>query len=438
MITQDPQEASAVATEASGSPMRVAVVTESRFQRTPDGAIWSEIPSYTFWKRYLDVFDSVLVVARVQEIEEATPRLRQADGPGITYASIPYYHGPLQFVKNARKIQDALRHALAPDDAVIMRIGSMLANCLEPVLEQKGRPYGVEVVGDPYDVYAPGTIRHPLRPFLRQYFSQAQRRQCARAIGAAYVTEGTLQKRYPCGALQISVSDVELPSASVYVHDGILTTHYSSLDIPRKAFARQRAIKDLNGKQIRLIHVASLEQLYKGTDVLLDAIKKCVREGLDLHLTILGSGRLQKVLEQRARRLGITDRIDFKGTVPAGDPVYEELDKADIFVLPSRTEGLPRAMIEAMARGLPCIGSTAGGMPELLPPSDLVPPGSVSALANKIKEVALSYTLRREMSERNVVRAEDYRADILSERRIAFYTHIREKTEEWLRERGLR
>jgi glycosyltransferase involved in cell wall biosynthesis len=111
--------------------------------------------------------------------------------------------------------------------------------------------------------------------------------------------------------------------------------------------------------------------------------------------------------------------------------VRAALDHADLFVLPSRTEGLPRAMIEAMARALPCIGSTVGGIPELLPPEDLVPPGDAAALARKIREVVCDPDRMARMSARNLEQARQYREDALSGRRIAFYQRVREVTEAW-------
>jgi glycosyltransferase involved in cell wall biosynthesis len=90
-------------------------------------------------------------------------------------------------------------------------------------------------------------------------------------------------------------------------------------------------------------------------------------------------------------------------------------------------------MLEAMARGLPCIGSTVGGIPELLPAEDLVPPGDAVALAAKIREVAADPERMARMSARNLAKAEEYRDEALRERRLAFYRYVRESTETWIR-----
>jgi glycosyltransferase involved in cell wall biosynthesis len=120
--------------------------------------------------------------------------------------------------------------------------------------------------------------------------------------------------------------------------------------------------------------------------------------------------------------------VRFHGQLPAGQAVWEVLDRADLFVLPSRQEGLPRAMIEAMARGLPCIGSTVGGFPELLPPEAMVPPGDATALARKIGDLLASPQHMAALAASNLQRAHNYRADQLRERRIAFYRSVREQT----------
>ena len=141
-------------------------------------------------------------------------------------------------------------------------------------------------------------------------------------------------------------------------------------------------------------------------------------------------------LAARARALGLGPRVRFLGQLPAGDAVRAELDRADLFVLPSRTEGLPRAMVEAMARALPCIGSTAGGIPELLPAEDLLPPGDAAAQARKIREVVSDPGRMARMSARNLEKAEEYRDDALRERRVAFYQNITNQTETWVRTLG--
>jgi glycosyltransferase involved in cell wall biosynthesis len=141
------------------------------------------------------------------------------------------------------------------------------------------------------------------------------------------------------------------------------------------------------------------------------------------------------MLEELSKKLGVHTRCEFLGQVPGGLAVQELLDSADIFILPSRVEGLPRAMIEAMARGLPCIGTNVGGIPELLDAEDLVQAGDASALARKIEEIVADPERQKLMSARNLAEARNYVDDVLREKRIAFYEYTRNITHEWLKRR---
>jgi glycosyltransferase involved in cell wall biosynthesis len=89
-------------------------------------------------------------------------------------------------------------------------------------------------------------------------------------------------------------------------------------------------------------------------------------------------------------------------------------------------------MIEAMARALPCIGSSVGGIPELLPPEDIVPPGDLSALASKITQVLQQPVRMQQMSARNVIKAGEYRDEVLSDRRREFYQFLKVRMQAWL------
>jgi glycosyltransferase involved in cell wall biosynthesis len=172
--------------------------------------------------------------------------------------------------------------------------------------------------------------------------------------------------------------------------------------------------------------------MYKAPDVVIDATAACVRDGLDLELVLLGDGKHRAELEARASGHGLGDRVRFRGSVPMGAPVRAELDRADLFVLPSRADTVPKAMLEAMARALPCIGSTVGGFAELVPAEDLVSPNDAGALAATIRAVVTDPARMAAMSARNLATAREYHEDILQARRIDFYRVVRERTEQWI------
>jgi glycosyltransferase involved in cell wall biosynthesis len=181
--------------------------------------------------------------------------------------------------------------------------------------------------------------------------------------------------------------------------------------------------------------VGSLAQMYKGPDVLIQALVMCLERGLDVRAAIVGGGRYLQSMRELASRLGLAARVEFMGTVPSGAPIREILDGADLFVLPSRTEGLPRALIEAMARGLPCIATRVGGVPELLEPEDMVAPDNAGELADRICATLGDPERRAAMARRNRTVALEYREEPLRARRVAYYRRLREVTEQWSREK---
>jgi glycosyltransferase involved in cell wall biosynthesis len=395
--------------------MKVLIATESRFDRTPDGNCWNVGSSgYEFWQRYLEVFDEVRILGRVQDVPVAPQRAVRADGPGISLVPLPYYLGPWAYLSKYGSLRRAARRAADTHDSVIIRTPGAAADLLVSAFGRSGRPYGAEVVGDPYDVFVPGGVRTVLRPILRWRMTNDIRRQCAHACAVAYVTAGFLQRRYPAA-----------PAAHV--------ASYSCVDLTDDAFVSEpRGVSPTGGTR-RIVFVGSLEQMYKAPDVLIDAVAAACARGGDLRLTLLGDGRHREELEARAGARGLAGRVQFLGYLPTGDAVRKELDAADLFVLPSHTEGLPRALIEAMARGLPCIGSSVGGIPELLSSSERVTPGDVDALASRILEVLGDGERCCRLSRENLQRARDYHLDALRPRRLAFYRAVREATAQWQR-----
>jgi glycosyltransferase involved in cell wall biosynthesis len=397
-----------------------AVVLEQRFHRTPDGRVWTDGAfANSFFDRYLTVFEAVRVVARVRDVGAVEGDWKLASGARVKFAAVPYYIGPMDYLRKGAAVRRAVAASLRCADAVILRVPGQVSSCAADSLREKGRPYAVEVVGDPYDAFAPGSMEHPLRPVFRHWFRHRMKGQVRSAVAASYVTARVLQQRYPAGP-------------------GGATTHYSSVELPDEAFVeRPRTNGQASGRR-KIVSVGSLACLYKGPDVLLDAGAQCVAAGVDLEITFVGGGRRLPDMQDLADRLGLADRVRFLGQVSAGEPIRRELDRADLFVLPSRAEGLPRAMIEAMARALPAIGSRVGGIPELLRENELVKPGDSTALAEKLLEVINDTKRLSEMSARNWSHAREYTEEVLRERWVLFYGHVRALTERWGLTLGLR
>lgn len=398
--------------------MRLSITSDGRYLRTPDGAVWSDgALHYGVWSRYLDVFDRVNVIARVAPIALPHDKLRRADGPGVEFSDVPTYVGVWQYLKQAPAVKRAARGGIRPDDAVMLNVPGNMASCVMAALAPE-RPYGVHVISDCWDTFAPGAFKHPFRPYLRWALSRRLRQQVRHSSAALYVTARTLQERYPSNGLMAGISDVDLPDEAF-------------IPAPRSDFAKPGPLT--------LISVGTMAtQFTKGHDVLIDAVANLAQRGLDVRAVLVGGGHYQSFLEERARRLGIAERIVFRGQLPAGPRVREELDAADLYVFPTRIEGLPRALVEAMARGLPCISTPVGGIPELLPAEDLVPTNNVPALVEKITAVVANPERLAAMSARNLAVAREFRGEILRPRWNEFLRRLAEQTAEWNRRQSKR
>lgn len=382
----------------------ILVTHSSHFVRARNGYVYAReaVVERDYWSRYRAVFERVLVVARVRPVDEVPNKAIRADGNGVEFCDLPDYTGPWAYLRVYKQVIDLIRAAVERADVYTMRVPCSIASLVWKEVRRVGRPYGLEVVGDPWESLAPGNVRSVARPIARYALARQMRKQCRHAPAVWYVTRTLLQERYPPSphALTEAFPNVELPPEAI-------------LGEPRTSFDRPS----------RLICVGTMAVMYKGQDTLIKALAQIERR--DLHLTLVGDGRMRKTLKTLAATLGIADRVRFAGMLPAGGEVRSALDAADLFVLPTRTEGMPRALIEAMARALPTIGSRVGGIPELLPDEDIVPVDDVGALAGKIVEILDDPVRYLAASKRNLETSRRYASTILFKRRTAYYQAVR-------------
>jgi phosphatidyl-myo-inositol dimannoside synthase len=394
--------------------MRVLLTSEARFERTPEGAIWGA-PAYgrDLWTRYLEVFSNVLVAARVAEVTEPSDGLVRASRPQVSFCPLPPYSGLSGLVRHLPALRGRLADAVRGTGAIIVRAPSPLAYMTCQAATRLDRPFAAEIVGDPDQVFSPGAFHHPLRGSIRRLATAAQRRIARDASAVLYVTREELQRRYPTCARAFAASDAALDDL---------------------AFSGGGA-RAWNGQTpFVLVSVGGLDQPFKGTSVLLQAVSQLVRHtDTPVTLRIVGGGRLLAAFQAEADALGLGARVQFLGQQHRAG-VREALDSADLFVLPSFTEGLPRALLEAMARGLPAVATQVGGVPELLPEQCLVPAGNPAALASRLGQMIADDRGRRRLGERNRERALTYHERLQAPVRRAFLRAVSQSNAHAVRE----
>ena len=162
----------------------------------------------------------------------------------------------------------------------------------------------------------------------------------------------------------------------------------------------------------------------KGLNVLLPAFKQVIEKkpNVEWRLWLVGDGPLRAELEAMAQQLGIAGAVKFWGKV---DDVPSYLAQADMFVLPSRAEGMSNALLEAMAYGLPCVATRISGNVDLIQHEQnglLVSPQSETDLAKAIVRLAGDETLRHKIgrSARCTVETE-YSIDSVAQKYIELY-----------------
>jgi glycosyltransferase involved in cell wall biosynthesis len=391
--------------------MRLLFAHDHRIFSGADGQYYSagSFPA-SVWQRYLRHFDELHVIARDGGGVPEVHGLSVTSAPRVRFEFLPNLTSLRHLLLPSREIDRRIEQAILDADAVLARLPSEIGLRAANIARRLGKPYAIEAVGCAYDGY--GNSGFMAAHLYAPVALARMRAAVARAPLVLYVTSRWLQQRYPSHKHRCSVSDVEIVPLSA-----------------KEEGAREARLARLaNGRPPRLGTVASLRMKSKGVQTAIAALSLLRKQGLDLHYDLLGSGELDE-WRALASEFGVADLVHFEGTRDAGEGVRRWLDGIDIHLQPSFQEGLPRATVEAMSRGAACIGSTCGGIPELLPPYRTHEPGDVEGLAERIRRLASDPAAVAAASHVDRVRAAQYLPDELQSRRDEFYLELRRMAE---------
>ncbi|MDF3125698.1 glycosyltransferase [Rheinheimera sp. 1928-s] len=387
--------------------MKALVVFDGRFYDNHGIPSSYHLNYELFAKRYLNEFDTVTIVGRL--FNHPDDGAQSVIGKNASFVGVPGYVGPKSFLFKMPIILKLLWSIDLHDTAVFLRTPGTIPFIFSIILLLKRKIFAVEVVADPHDQLSKGAVKHPIRIFFQKLYSSFLKWQCKRAIGAAYVTKSALQKRYPPG------SD--------------LTTNYTSLNLGNEWFVEKSRVYD-KLTSVHLLNIGMMVQLYKAQDVILEMVSILKKRNFLCFVTFVGDGEYKEFLEKLAVDLDVSDQVKFVGKISDRTSIRKYYDEAEIFLLPSRQEGLPRVMIEAMSRALPCVGTNVGGVSELLDSNFIVEVDNAEALASKVEYLCSNPEVMELQSKKNLITSQDYKGEIVQKRREAFYKAVRERNHE--------
>jgi glycosyltransferase involved in cell wall biosynthesis len=266
-----------------------------------------------------------------------------------------------------------LYRQLVAASIVLIRFPGNIASLALLICLIGGKRFSVEIVADPTDYFSASASKHPLRRVAQTVHCWTTRLAARHALSVRYVTTAYLQRKYPAKR-----ADTMFGFSDAYLHDALF-------DLP---LIRPHSPDN----PLKLINTAMMHNHSKGHSVLLEAMVELRRRGVAAQLTFIGDGAFRGEFEAQAAQLGLHDDVVFLGLIDA-DKVVDHVARHDLFVLPSYQEGMPRALLEAMAAGTPVVASRVGGIPEVLAEVSLVKPGEVDALASSIEVLARDRSL---------------------------------------------
>lgn len=278
-------------------------------------------------ERYVETFGSMTFIGRVADEQEVPESYLQVSGPRSR-------------VFDAKNLDRLVRDA----DGVIARIPSVNGFRAAALAKKYGKPCLLEVVVCVWDAY----VNHSLHgKLLAAPAFWHMKRLVKNAERVLYVSREFLQRRYPTNGLSVGVSDV-------------------AIDLPDEAAIAKRLEKiDRSAEGTLKLGVLGMLCRRKGQDLAIRALPKIeTRLGRRVELELVGPGD-QAPLRKIARETGVEDRVRFCGPIPH-ERVFEWFDSVDLYLQPSFVEGLCRALVEALSRGLPCVASSVGGNVELV------------------------------------------------------------------------
>lgn len=355
------------------------------------------------FKRYFSIANKIATVIRVRGIspEESTNSLSEINISPFKVYEIPNISSASGILFKRKKAKNIIKNAVLDSDYIVARLPSMAGFLAIDYAKKYNKPYLTEVVTCPWDAHWNHSFKGKL---VAPFMYLATKKRVRNSSFVIYVTNEFLQRRYPTKGKSVNCSNVSLNDFENDILDNRL----------------EKIKKTTEDSKIIIGTTAAVNVRFKGQQYVIKALGKLKKQGYtNLEYQLVGSGD-QTYLRSVAKKCDVIDQVKFLGPMPHHE-VFNWLEKIDIYVQPSRQEGLPRALIEAMSRGVPAFGARTAGIPELLEDDFIF--SNTRKNIDEICNILMNFDIEtmKEQSIRNFEEAKKYDKYIIENRRKEFF-----------------
>lgn len=349
------------------------------------------------FKRFFSVVDELIITVRTFKSNKTYQELnmKPLTIQNIKVVEVDNLNSIRGFLIDKKKFETKIKKHLQNIDLIFARMPSNTSNSVIKIARAMKKPYLVEVGGCAWDSFwnhgLTGKIIAPLMYYREKI-------NVKNADFATYVTKEFLQKRYPNCHINTNCSNVYLQPVSTKVLEERLIK-IKNTDVNYLVF----------GQALNCIDVK-----YKGAHLFVKVMGILKKKGIIVEFQLVGTGT-GRYIKKEAEKWGVANQIKILGTMKK-EEIYIWLKGLDVYVQPSKQEGLPRSVIEAMSVGCPAIGSNLAGIPELLDKQCLFNPNKKDEIVDAVKRM-MDKDFLKEMAEKNFKRAKIYNINDIESRR---------------------
>ena len=213
---------------------------------------------------------------------------------------------------------------------------------------------------------------------------------------------------------------LERTGPSIRLDEEIFTSVVTRADVDTTRSMPVDPVAPSDERPLRIVWAGRMAA-EKGLEDLLAAVTSLEAGGMAVRLSVIGDGPVRAVLERQAGASGLDGRVRWHGYIADRASYLKALRDADIFALPSRAEGVPKVLVEAMAAGLPLVAARVGAVPALLGGGErgrLVEPHDAAALATAIADLALDQAERVRLRDAGLDFAAAHTAEAQADRLV--------------------